>query len=139
MNGLVSSATRYSLSIFQLQSLFHCSKKMIPLRLLSLQLMMYFFYYVQAAEKALKAAKYTIDVDKSNVHNLNLICSGLDDSVLLHLASQLEGLVGSSTRMRYPDNLCFPRIPNEVYNAQMAEEALDLVKEIVERVKSRIP
>ena len=87
----------------------------------------------------MKAAKYTINVDRSNVHNLNLICCGLDDSVLLRLANQLECLVGSSTRMRYPDNLCFPRIPNEVYNAQMAEEALRLAKEIVERVKSRIP
>ena len=41
--------------------------------------------------------------------------------------------------MRYPDNLYFPRIPNEEYNAEMAEEALRLAKEIVERVKSRIP
>ena len=87
----------------------------------------------------MKAAKYTIDVDKSNVHNLNVICCGLNDSALLHLASQLEGLLGSSTRMRYPDNLYFPRIPNEEYDAQMAEEALRLAKEIVDRVKSRIP
>ena len=68
-----------------------------------------------------------------------MICCGLDDSVLHRLASELEGLVGSSTRMRYPDNLCFPRIPNEEYDAQMAEEALRLAREIVERVKSRIP
>ena len=87
----------------------------------------------------MKAAKYTIDAEKSNVHNLLFICYGLDDSVLLQLASQLESLVGSSTRMRYPDNLCFPRIPNEVYDAQMAEKALCLAKKIVERVKSRIP
>ena len=87
----------------------------------------------------MKAAKYTIDVERSNVHDLRVICCGLDDSVLLQLATQLEGLVGGSTRMRYPDNLCFPRIPNEVYDAQMAEEALRLAKEIVERVKGRIP
>ena len=87
----------------------------------------------------MKAAKYTIDAEKSNVHNLLSICYGLDDPVLLQLASQLESLVGSSTRMRYPDNLCFPKIPNEVYDTQMAEKALGLAKKIVERVKSRIP
>ena len=73
-----------------------------------------------------------------NVHSLVQICAGLNDSELIQLASQLEGIVGDSTRMRYPDMVCFPQIPNEVYTVQMAQKALQLAKRIVERVQSRI-
>ena len=66
-------------------------------------------------------------------------CNGLNDSELTELAWQLEVLVGDSTRMRYPDRMRFPQIPNEVYSAQMAQQALQLAKKIVERVKDRIP
>ena len=92
----------------------------------------------QAAEKALKAAQYAIDVERTNVHNLLHICHELDDSELTQLASQLECLVGNSTRMRYPDRVCFPQIPNDVYSADMAEEALRLAKKIAQRVKNRL-
>ena len=66
------------------------------------------------------------------------ICQELEDSELAQLAGQLECLVVNSTRMRYPDRVCFPRIPNEVYSADMAEEALWLAKKIVQRVKNRL-
>ena len=72
------------------------------------------------------------------MHNLLHICHELDDSELAQLASQLECLVGNSTRMRYPDRVCFPQIPNDVYSADMAEEALRLAKKIVQRVKNRL-
>jgi len=92
----------------------------------------------QAAEKALKAAQYTIDADRMNEHSLVQICSGLNDSELTQLASQLEDVVGDHTRMRYPDTVRFPQIPNEVYEVGMAQDALQLAKEIVERVQNRI-
>ena len=92
----------------------------------------------QAAEKALKAAQYATDVERTNIHNLLHICQELDDSELTQLASQLELLVGNSTRMRYPDRVCFPKIPNEVYSADMAKEALQLAKKIVQRVNNRL-
>ncbi|KAL9966853.1 hypothetical protein ACROYT_G024983 [Oculina patagonica] len=92
----------------------------------------------QAAEKALKAAQYKIDADKTSVHNLVENCNGLGDSELTELAWQLEILVGDSTRMRYPDRMRFPQIPNEVYSAEMAQEALQLAKKIVDRVRHRI-
>lgn len=66
-------------------------------------------------------------------------CDGLDDSELTSLASDLERLVGGSTRMRYPDQVCPPNIPNDVYSAQMAEQALLLSDNIVMRAKDRIP
>ncbi|KAL9966859.1 hypothetical protein ACROYT_G024990 [Oculina patagonica] len=96
----------------------------------------------QAAEKALKAAQYTIDVDKTRVHNLVENSIGLrhvlSDSKLTNLARKLETLVGGSARMRYPDQVSWPKIPNEVYSARMAEQALQLSEKIVVRVKPRI-
>ena len=92
----------------------------------------------QAAEKALKAAQYAVDSDRTRVHNLPENCCDLNDPELSNLAMQLECLVGDSTRMRYPDRMCFPQIPNEVYSAEMAQQALQLVRKIVARVQSRI-
>lgn len=54
------------------------------------------------------------------------------------LASQLEFLVGESTRMRYPDRKFYPQIPNDVYSAEMAKEALEIATKIVERVRDRL-
>ena len=63
---------------------------------------------------------------------------GLNDSELTDLSSQLETLVGGSARMRYPDQMCSPKIPNEVYSVQMAQQAFQLSEKIVVRVKPRI-
>ena len=98
----------------------------------------YNFSSSQAAEKALKAAQYTVDTYRTRVHDLVEICCDLNDPELLDLARQLERLVGGSTRMRYPDRMCFPQIPNEVYSAELAQQALQLAKEIVACVQSRI-
>ena len=92
----------------------------------------------QAAEKALKAAQHAVDSDRTRVHNLPENCCDLNDPELSNLAMQLECLVGDSTRMRYPDRMCFPQIPNEVYSAEMAHQALQLAKKIVARVQSRV-
>ena len=77
-------------------------------------------------------------MERTNVHNLLQICQELDDSELTNLARELECLVVNSTRMRYPDRVYFPKIPNEVYSADMAEEALRLAKKIAQRVKNRL-
>lgn len=93
---------------------------------------------LQAAEKALKAARYNTDADKTNVHNLVQNCYDLDDTELVGLARQLESLVGDSTRMRYPDRMSYPQIPNDVYSHDMAETAREIAEKIVERVKERL-
>ena len=86
----------------------------------------------------MKAAQYTVDTYRTRVHDLVEICCDLNDPELLDLARQLERLVGGSTHMRYPDRMCFPQIPNEVYSAELAQQALQLAKEIVTCVQSRI-
>ena len=93
---------------------------------------------MQAAEKALKAAQYSADAYKTNVHNLVQNSLTLGDSQLSTFCSELESHVGDSTRMRYPDQVCFPRIPNDVYSQEMAQKALELATMIVEKVRSRV-
>ncbi|EDO26453.1 predicted protein, partial [Nematostella vectensis] len=46
-----------------------------------------------AAEKALKAAQFSLDATNVRIHDLHMIASCLDDSTLSSLAVQLEGLV----------------------------------------------
>jgi sacsin len=53
------------------------------------------------------------------------------------LASGLENLIGDSTRMRYPDRMQYPDIPNSVYTEKMATEALKLAEQIIKEVKSK--
>ena len=86
----------------------------------------------------MKAAQYTLHAEKTDDHNLNRICNGLNDAELANFASQLEGLVGGSARMRYPDCFTCPQIPHEVYSSQQARESLHLATEIVRRVKPKI-
>ena len=62
----------------------------------------------------------------------------LDDSRLINLSGELENIVGDSTRMRYPDRLDFPKIPNDVYKESDARQAEKVAREIVEKVRSRV-
>ena len=86
----------------------------------------------------MKVALSTVDTDRTRVHNLVENCYDLNDPELSNLAGKLECLVGDSTQMRYPDRMCFPLIPNEVYSAEIAQQALQLAKKIVARVKGWI-
>ncbi|CAH3193171.1 unnamed protein product [Porites evermanni] len=92
----------------------------------------------QAAEKALKAAQYATDAFKTKVHNLVQNSLMLDDSRLVTVSSQLEECVGDSTRMRYPDRLDYPKIPNDVYTEEDAHQALEAATEILQIVRSRV-
>ena len=66
------------------------------------------------------------------------IVAGLDDSELLELARQLENLVVDSTRMRYPDRVCYPQIPNEEYSGETAGMAHELARKIVDKVRKKV-
>ncbi|XP_015767810.1 PREDICTED: sacsin-like isoform X1 [Acropora digitifera] len=92
----------------------------------------------QAAEKALKAVQYSRDAYKTNVHNLVQNSSTLEDSMLVTLSRDLEGQLGDSTRMRYPDQIEFPRIPNDDYTEEKARHAKQMATEILHRVQDKI-
>ena len=64
--------------------------------------------------------------------------SRLGDSELTRLANQLEHQVVDSTRMRYPDQVSYPQIPNDVYSVEIAHEALELARSILERVRCAV-
>ena len=96
------------------------------------------FSIFQSAEKALKAAQYAEDAFKTNVHNLTRNASRLGDSELTRLANELERQVVDSTRMRYPDQVCYPQIPNDVYSIEIARDALELARTILERVRGAV-
>ena len=89
--------------------------------------------------RSLKAARYCKDADKTNVHNLVENCYGLEDPELVQSARELESLVGDSTRMRYPDRMSYPQIPNDVYSKAMAERAKEIAEKILEQVKLKLP
>lgn len=93
----------------------------------------------QSAEKALKAAQYADDAFKINRHDLSQNASRLNDSELLKLATQLERRLVDSTHMRYPDRMCYPQIPKDVYSDEDAREALRLAEEILQRVRNLVP
>lgn len=60
------------------------------------------------------------------------IARDLDNEELLDLATELEGLVGSSTQMCYPDNLHYPDIPHDLFTAEQASRAHNYAENIVE-------
>ena len=62
----------------------------------------------------------------------------MGDSELLELARQLESLVVDSTRMRYPDRVCYTQIPNEVYSGGTAATAYELARKIVDKVRKKV-
>ena len=62
----------------------------------------------------------------------------MDDSELSSLASQLESKVGDSTRMRYPDRVHYPEIPNDVYANDTAQKVLELASTVLEKVSGKL-
>ncbi|KAK3727489.1 hypothetical protein QZH41_006426 [Actinostola sp. cb2023] len=91
----------------------------------------------QSAEKALKAAQYSRDADKSSTHNLSGIAIRLGNSELSSLAHSVECLLGDSTRMRYPDRVQYPNIPHDIYTRDMAAQAVERAREILNVVKAK--
>ena len=73
------------------------------------------------------------------MHNLTKNASCLGDTELTNVANDLESCVEDSTRMRYSDRLNYPEIPNDVYTAALANEALRLATKILDRVRQNLP
>ena len=95
----------------------------------------------QAVEKALKALLYhrDADLDCLQSHNLSHLAAKVSDASLLQLAHQMESQLGPHTRMRYPDVLCYPSVPADVYRdehvilvCQVAGSALDRVRDLIQ-------
>jgi len=89
----------------------------------------------QAAEKALKAAKYKIHYELCMTHRLPYLVSGNEsDSDLREWANELERITSSAEAMRYPDRWTAPNVPHNQYTSSDAESAKQLARQIVEYV-----
>ena len=54
------------------------------------------------------------------------------------LSRDLECHLGDSTRMRYPDQVVFPNIPNDVYTEETARKAKQTAAEILQYIEEKI-
>ena len=82
----------------------------------------------------MKAALFAINADKSMDHNLRILASDLEFDGIQELASMLEQLLGSSSKLRYPDRWPFPKIPHDKYTSGMADKAVIITREIIDKV-----
>lgn len=90
----------------------------------------------KAAEKALKAAWFGRDARQVTAgHHLPSIASGLEKN-LKQLAEELECLVGAHNSMLYPEARTSPKVPVDIYTSQMATEACEKTRAIIEFVST---
>ena len=83
--------------------------------------------FIQAAEKALKSACYTLDSKKINLTDLKLISSSLHDKHMSQFAKQIQDLIGPNDHLTHPGNAHFPKIPHELVNQERAAKVRQLM------------
>ncbi len=90
---------------------------------------------LQAAEKALKAAQFSVDATTSFSHDLASLAATVEDLELRRLALKLQKIVGDSNKLYNPDPIDFSVIPHDLYDKEMACDAVMCSADILERVK----
>ena len=93
---------------------------------------------MQAAEKALKAARYLKHYEIIKEHNLRIVTIPLKNPELAMLAASLESLIKSSPHLLYPDKWPMPTIPSEKYDEAASTEAINLATKILAIVRGKI-
>ena len=93
---------------------------------------------MQAAEKALKAARYLKHYEMIKEHNLRIVAVPLEDPELKMLATSLESLIKSSPHLLYPNKWPMPTIPFEQYDEAASTEAINLATKILAIVHEKI-
>ncbi|XP_021356258.1 sacsin-like [Mizuhopecten yessoensis] len=98
------------------------------------------FKFHQACEKACKAYMYCIDERKvTHSHNLRSIISSVAGNEQLAVWIQdVETLVGSYSRMRYPDVMDYPKIPGTSYTEEQATTLKGLTAKIMEEIANKL-
>ena len=94
----------------------------------------------QAAEKALKAAGFSLDSDQQMTHDLRSLANYLDGcSENLHDAAYaLSALLGDGIGSRYPDRMTSPRIPHDVHGQEKACKSQELARLVITEAKAYI-
>ena len=96
------------------------------------------FLFLQAAEKALKAARYLKHYEIIKGHDLRVVARPLEDAELTILAASLESLIISSPHLLYPNNWPMPTIPYEQYDETASNKAIELATKILAIVYRKI-
>jgi len=91
----------------------------------------------QAAEKALKAARYMKHYERLMSHDLPVIAYSLD-SQLHDWARDLQLTSRRAEAMRYPDYWSRSSIPHTEYDSVKAQQTKELARKIVEHVRSLV-
>lgn len=91
--------------------------------------------FFQAAEKALKAAQFSVDAVTSFNHDLAFLAATIEDLELRRLAVKLQQIIGNASKLYNPDPIDFVVIPHEEYTKEMACDAVMCATDILERVK----
>ncbi|XP_021358916.1 sacsin-like [Mizuhopecten yessoensis] len=95
------------------------------------------FKFHQACEKACKAYMYSVDAKKvTKCHYLPNIL--LNDDELGDLLKEIENLIGSYSKMRYPDVMEYPNIPGTMYTKDQANKLMKLAEKVMEGIKDRL-
>lgn len=94
-----------------------------------------FYCEFQAAEKALKAAQFSVDAVSSYSHDLPTLAASTDDVRLRLHAMNLQRIVGDAGKLYNPDPIDFVNIPHDRYTQETAEAAVELAAKIIDRVK----
>lgn len=90
----------------------------------------------QAAEKSLKALAFFRGADLVKSHSLATIAKDLNiNGILASYASKLDLYYLTA---RYPDALPENAVPSENFDKTMAEEAIKMAQEFIDRIKKEI-
>lgn len=84
-------------------------------------------------EKLLKAYIIHQNVSVgSTSHNLVELASQTGDTQLKNIARRLHGMLGDTSRMRYPDSVPPPMLPRDMYSLRVAVSVHELTEEALE-------
>ena len=102
----------------------------------------------QASEKAIKSAMYANGSIQQSTgffrrnktksvlhHDLCDLASRTDDPAIIQLAGKIQGIMGFTGRMRYPDMLPYPKVPHDVYTEEHANGCIVLTERLLHHVR----
>ena len=95
--------------------------------------------FFQAFEKGLKALLFaSMQEFAFTTHDICKLAAMTGDAILQDKACQVQGIVGVSSRMRYPDMLPSPKIPRDAYSLDDALHAYQSTQSSLRLIYHRI-
>ncbi|XP_060076347.1 sacsin-like [Ylistrum balloti] len=100
------------------------------------------FKFHQACEKACKAYVYSMDSHKvTRQHSLRCIIpweKANEQEQLTDWLEEIETIVGSYFKMRYPDDQGYPEIPATLYSKEQTNKIMELTKKVIDKIEDEL-